>query len=222
MTDVMGKHLFLAIGLVAAATVSCAGRQRQPGTKPEDMSADQHRAQAEDHQRTGQARTAYPGGVSGSGRDFWNPSWYPWTYTWDADAHAAAAQQHVRAAEELEEDYRAACAPVAPGAESKSPIDAYLQGVEDVDDGVVLHLAPEAGPPDQLLMHLRCHRAWLAVNGLDRVPDSPLGVRGLRVEVRAVPGGVDVTLTSDDSGGPEELRRRAVRALEQRGLDPER
>jgi len=78
---------------------------------------------------------------------------------------------------------------------------------------VVLHFAPEVGPPEELLHRLRCRRAWAAVHGLERAADDPLALRRLFVVVRSSGSGVEVMLTVSDLGEVPELLRRAQAAL---------
>ncbi len=198
---------WIAAGLIVAAGCAASATRR---TAPEDMSARAHRDEAERHFSHGQeARIyGYGSGLGYYGAYRWHHRWYPWTYTWEAD-HVTQAEEHLDAAVTLEEEHEAACALIPPVLESVSPIDAWIEGYDALDGGVVLHLAAAAGPPDILMQHLRCHRAWMALKGLDQMRECPLGVKGILVTVHASKAGVEVMLSTKDAAGAGELRRRA-------------
>jgi hypothetical protein len=199
----------------AALGLALAGCGPTPGTRPHDMSAKDHRDQAALHYgRANNRSTAYPVYTLRGSPWYhpWHHGWYPYYYRWDSGAsyHALQGEEHLDAARQLEDEYAQACELVPLGMESVPPFDGYVTGLDELDDGVVLHLAPEAGPPDLLMLQLRCHRAWMWMEGGARMDDDPLAMEGIVVTVHATENGVDVMLTTANADDRAELRRRAA------------
>ncbi len=204
---------FLVLVLLAPA---CAARV--PHTQPEDMSAQAHRAEAAQHlaeaerarQRIQQRdHGRYEGSVSHT-RDGSS-----YSYRWDTERWIQEAEgiEHLAAAQALEREYAFACALIPEAEQGVSAIEVFIEGVDRVGDRAVsIRLGAAAGPPEQLVHRLRCHRARMAVLGLDGMRDCPLAVRGLVVTVRAIPGGMEVLVAPRDVGLLPEIERRA-RAL---------
>lgn len=192
---------------------ACAAGHR--GTGPDDMTAADHVSAARGHseQITG---THGHGGYLGYGSYPWYYyGSYPWYYSWDPDEeHRALAAAHRDAAEQLKLQHESACAGIPRGLEATSPIDAFATSISPLDRGVVFHLSPQAGPPEIVLAHLRCHRAWLKLAPTDAAATSPLLVDGVTWMTHASANGVEVMATARDDRGRDELARRARLVLE--------
>src|SRR5207248_11670073 len=83
----------------------------------------------------------------------------------------------------------------------------------NTSDGVLLFLTPEAGSREQLLATLRCHRAYMMLDG-QGMDDCPLDVEGLEIEAYGDASGVTVELSTRSPRLVDELQRRAARELE--------
>ncbi|MBZ0231430.1 MAG: hypothetical protein K8M05_03705 [Deltaproteobacteria bacterium] len=183
--------------LVLAVPFAVAACSRPvKGAQPYDDSAAGHRAEAAEHQADADKTLAYTG----------SKAYYDSVHR----DHKVAAKAHLRAAQKLEAEYAEACEDRAPDTLTAWP---DVASTDEVDGGVVLHLTPSMGDEEEVLTHLRCHRAALALEGFDRFPDDPLALAELDIVVHDEPGGTAVML-GVDSGDVGELRRR-VQAVEQ-------
>lgn len=206
---------------IGAALILAACGATQ-GTRPEDMTAAEHRREARRHDREGM-RAPY---VRGSYWGYGDPSWgyprggsywhgyYPWGYYWSStwntgESHFAEAEAHEAAADVLEKRYREACSLVAPNAAHDSPIDRYVTAVTPIERGVTLRLARDAGPPDVLLAEIQCHTAWLQLAPRPESATDLAAVKGIDYGIRVDGEGITVTITASDPGAIAELRRRA-------------
>lgn len=207
----------VAIALGACATSS--------GTRPDDMTAAEHRRDARRHDRIRESapyiRSSYFGGYYSDpswghprGGSYWNHGFYPWSYTWSSDwnaaaSHATEAEEHEVAADVLEKRYRDACSLVAQDSAAQPPLDRYVRAVTPTEQGVVLRLSNDAGPPDVLLAEIRCHTAWLQLVQRPGATRDVTAVKGVEYSVRADADAISVTLTATDPTSIAELRRRA-------------
>lgn len=203
------------VAALLTTTTACAA-SRATGTHPEDMTATEHLEQARQLSLRA-AESGYRPGVYATGQ-YGGPRswshWYPWYYYWDPSTeYAALADAHRDAAEELQIRYDAACALVPRGLEATSPLS-YATGSSPLDNGVVLHLGDEAGPPDVVLAGLRCHRAWLMLEPREGVGDEPVLLGGVVFVAHAGAGGTEVMLTVPDAKRLPELQRRAGLVVE--------
>jgi hypothetical protein len=178
--------LVLAIPLTVAACSRPA-----PGTRAHDDSAAGHRQEAASHQAQADAMLAYASSKA--------------YYQSVQQEHKRLAAAHLRAAQQLEAEYAAACKDRAPDTVTAWPEVASTDGVPG---GVVLHLPPEVGSEEEVLADLECHRAALALEGFDRFPDDPLAIENLDVIVHEEPGGTAVMFGVEDAPQATELRRR--------------
>ena len=207
--------------LAVVATAACATAS---GTRPEDMTAGEHRREARRHDREGMRAPYIRGAYWGHHGD---PSWgyprggsywhgyYPWGYSWSSswntgESHFAEAEAHDAAADVLERRYRDACALVAPNTAHASPIDRRVRSVTTNERGVVLRLAQDAGPPDVLLAEIQCHTAWLQLEPRPEAGSDITAVKGIDYTIRADADGITVTITASDPGAIAELHRRAA------------
>jgi hypothetical protein len=165
-------------------------------TKPDEMSAADHRAQAAQHEK--QARSA---------EDRFDPdarrSPYPWEIPWTehtpqrldnptidnlraAEAQRAHAAEHRQAATELEQFEETACVCIpAEGRASCPLVTSYIIRVEEASFGARLLLKKDA-PIDRVEGQMSCHLAFAKTRGFSGMPDCPLYRKG--VTIRRVPG----------------------------------
>jgi hypothetical protein len=190
--------------MALAVTSACAGpRATGAGTRPDDMTADEHRVSARRHDEIGRQ------GPYLRGR-----AWAPWTYSWDpATEHLAERDAHLAAAETLETRYRKACADVPVGAESGSPLSGRAISASPIDGGVLLLLDPAAGPPDQVLAEIRCHRAWLVLEDRPGLADDVVALDHVRYSAQVRDEAIELRVTARSKDQVEELRRRASAAV---------
>ncbi|MBZ0236960.1 MAG: hypothetical protein K8M05_31820 [Deltaproteobacteria bacterium] len=208
------------IAAVVATTSACAA-SRASGTHPEDMTATEHLEQAREASLRAASGSGYrPGPYYASPYSaprYWS-HWYPWYYYWDPAVEAAAlADAHRAAAEELQIRYDSACALVPRELEGTSALQEYATGSDPLDAGVVVHLAPEAGPPDVVLAGLRCYRAWLMLERRDGTDDEPLLLDGVVLVAHAGKAGTELMLTVGDKDDVAELQRRTAAVLARGG-----
>lgn len=199
--------------LFTFVTTACGGAS---GTRPHDMTAAEHMNEAAEHgtmaaQSDGTyARTPY----------YWNHpysghGWYPWYYYWDPSAeHSQLAAAHASAADAVKLEHQAACTEIPEPTQALSPFDVYALDSDRTPDAVILHLAPEAGPPEVLLVRMRCHRAWLRLAPRDDEPHDLIAVDGAKVVVHADGRDrVEVMFSIKDPVALSELDRRAQIAV---------
>ena len=148
-------------------------------------------------------------------RPYSGQTWFPWFYYWDPQLeHARLTSAGIEQAQALELEHRAACNDIPERSQARSPLDTYAIDAARVRDGVRVHVAAEVGPPDALLVALRCHRAWLRLRPGSLERDDVFALDGLKVVVHAgARDGVDVLLSSDDPALIGELDRRARAAV---------
>lgn len=210
----------LATGVLLTAS-ACGASQ---GTRPEDMTAAEHRDEARRHDREGMrapyVRGSYLGGYYDPswghprGGSYWSHGYYPWSYTWssswDAGAsHFAQAEQHDAAAAVLEKRYRETCALVAPNTAALPPLDRFVRAVVATDTGVLLQLSKDAGPPDVLLAEIQCHTAWLQLEPRPEAARDITAVNGISYTIKADADAITVSISASEPGAITELRRRA-------------
>ena len=205
----------LNVVLALAGSVAACTASRAAGTRPNDMTATEHLEQA--RAASLRAASARPGpyGVGPHHASRYWSHWYPWYYYWDPAAeYAALAQAHQAAAQELRVRFESACALVPRGLEATSTLVLYTTDLESVESGLIVHLAPEAGPPEMVLAGLRCHRAWLMLEPRDGAGDEPLLLDDILIVAHAGRTGTDVIFTVTRRGLVAELRRRLELATE--------
>jgi len=224
-------RLFRTIPIGAALILAACGATS--GTRPEDMTAAEHRREARQHDREGMrapyVRGSYSGGYYGDpswghprGGSYWSHGYYPWGYYWSSgwntgESHFAEAEAHEAAADVLEKRYRETCALVAANTAPIAPLDRFVRSVAPIDRGVILRLARDAGPPDVLLAEIQCHTAWLQLTPRPQAANDVTAVKGIEYNVRAEADGIVVTITATEPGAIAELRRRAELIAPSRG-----
>jgi hypothetical protein len=198
--------------LVAACAAPIANEK--PG--PRGLRADQHLGIASREQQHTEELTRWPDtrpGPDGSSVDaqLAAGTWYG---TWDTAAdHRRDAQFHRSAAAQLENEYEQACSEIPTAAIPVSPLERYAIGGSPTDDGTVVLLSGDAGPPSRLLAAMRCHRAWMMLGRSD-MDDCPLDLPGVQVSAKGDENGIELTMTVRDPSLVPELQRRAAHELE--------
>jgi hypothetical protein len=190
------------------AAVSCAHTR--------EMTAPEHRAEAARHQQVAaneearfDARETRPTLAArspfieeGPGLELYNPSA---AHLNEADRQMRAAFEHLQAAQQLEKFEDVACAGISVAERIGCPLLApHVQSVEEVAQGLVLHLKPTA-PAKSLAAQMRCHLAYAMANGFDRAP-CPLYVKGVKI---ALNGERSIDVRSPDARVAGEVRLEA-------------
>jgi len=190
------------VALVGAT--ACAGPHATgAGVRPDEMTAEAHR-DAASHQEE----------IARQGPYLRRSGWAPWTYSWDpATEHLAERDAHLAAAETLEVRYREACADLPVITESTSPLTRHGLSAAPIDAGVAFMLAPAAGPPEEVLAAIRCHRAWLVLEDRPTASEDVVALDGLRYSVQIRDEVLELRVTTTVAGAVSELRRRAEAAI---------
>jgi hypothetical protein len=138
----------------------------------------------------------------------------PWYRSWDgAEEHQRLAGIHRSAAAALEAQYDAACKGLGEPDAALSPLVRYAVGAWRVSSGAIVYLSPDAGPPDQLLARIRCHRAYMMLAPAN-MDDCPLDLPDLELDARGDAGGITLSLTVRNAALVPELQRRVEHELE--------
>ncbi|HVU52366.1 MAG TPA: hypothetical protein VHL80_16845 [Polyangia bacterium] len=203
-----------AIGLLLGA--ACAARE--PNVKPTDMSAAEHRAEAQrqdelakadaSHYRPGDSRVVAlaPPGNAMSGIEFpvsvYNPTE---SYLRNADEHRAHAKEHERAAAALERFEAGECKAFPERTRAACPLLGPVTKIDDVERGVRVTFAPGTRV-DAVAAHMRCHYAFARAHGFEARVSCPLYMPGIQIE-QAGAAAVEIKLRNKEQIG--ELRARA-------------
>ncbi|HTR49145.1 MAG TPA: hypothetical protein VMJ10_00480 [Kofleriaceae bacterium] len=199
------KTVLAAVCLGACATAP----PPEPTGGPRGLRASEHLEVAREHEESARQNLVWPAiAVSPD-----NPN-VPWLRAWDATSEdERIAQVHRSEAAAIQAAYEQACGSRSHDESAISPLHRYAVGGWPTQTGVILYLAPDAGPPDRLLADIACHRAWmmLAPTGMD---DCPLDLPGIVVDARGDEHGITLSIVVRDSKLVDELHRRAARELE--------
>ncbi|MEQ9321348.1 MAG: hypothetical protein RIF41_19445 [Polyangiaceae bacterium] len=185
-----------------------------PGARPDDMSADEHRAHADHHdelaaeharQYDPEARAEEHTGTD-TNPALWEVKIYNPTqwHRADAAAHRRHAADHRAAASRLEAFEDQECGKFPPETRPTCPLIGAVERVEDVAGGVQVVIAHGIRPL-ALADHARCHRAFARTHDHRGMPDCPLYMEGVSISLE----GSVLQLTVDDEAALPELRRRA-------------
>jgi len=198
------------LGLIACATTP----PPEPKGGPRGLRASEHLDAAREHDAIAREREVWPETHAMVPGDLQQPVAMPWYRSWDTSAeHERLAETHRAKAAEIYAQYEEACG-AAPGSETTvSPLEAYGVGGWNTATGVIVYLAPDAGPPDRLLAKMKCHRAamMLAPGGMD---DCPLDLPDITLDARGDTEGITVAIGVRDPKLVPELQRRAAHDLE--------
>lgn len=205
------------VAAVGALSISgCAS----DGTKPDDMSAAEHRAaaksertEAEKHDRQydpSATRSGDPtrgsGAVPGVDDVYWDTDAYNPTLSHqsEAESHRRLARAHEAAARSLEQFEEGECKAFPASTRPSCPLLGPVAAAEDIEGGVRLRLS-EGFAVKPVADHVRCHFAFARTQGYEGMDACPLYLQGLRVEE----GDGYIDLLLDDPAQLDELRRRA-------------
>ena len=201
--------------LAVALAVSCSASN--PAVKPEEMSAAQHRAEADREAETArheagmykpQAAQPAPFGDP-LGKDYlysvpiYNPTE---SHLKEAEAHRAHARRHEAAAQYLESFEQSECRKFPPATRAACPLLGPVARIDDIPGGVRVRFT-EGVRVDAVIAHMRCHYAYAQTRGFDGSVGCPLYVRGL--EIRPALDPLAVELVAKDEGTAREIRDRS-------------
>lgn len=209
----MRTFVFSALLLAA-----CGGGPQPPPHAPGSRGphASEHLAAAREHDEAAHQASTWPETrtTDGTGRVdqlLIGTSWDLGRDTARDQQRAAAA--HRSEAQAIHAEFEEACAGRNAEQIALSPIVRHGIGGNPSADGVVLYLAPEAGPADKVLADVRCHRAWMRLAPAN-MEMCPLDLDGLAFTATADENGITLTLTVRDRSLVPELQRRAAHDLE--------
>lgn len=222
----------LGAGLVLAFGCSCF----RPGTRPDDMSAEEHRREAEEHSRwEAEHRRAYDPearvriGASPEYGPYSQRARFGYRYSdlyWDvreynpteahrdrAERHGKLAREHARAARTLEDFEEFECQAFPRETRAVCPLEAQVESIEDVFSGVRVHLA-EGTNVNAAVTHMRCHQAFARARGREGMDTCPLYMPGVWVERFGTSSEVDLLALDPDDVGRLRQRTRAHLGME--------
>jgi len=206
----------LLIGLIGPTGLfGCATTPTpEPKGGPRGLRANEHLDAARQHDAIARERQTWPETHVMVPGDLEQPIAMPWYRSWDTSTeHERIAETHRAKAGEIYAAYEEACG-AAPGSETTiSPLESYGVSGWNTATGVIVYLAPDAGPPDLLLAKLKCHRAamMLAPGGMD---DCPLDLPDIMLDARGDSEGITVSIAVRDPKLVPELQRRTAHDLE--------
>lgn len=207
------------LATLAACSQSVPPKPTSPASR--GLRADQHLDAAREHARRAQELTRWPDARRNDVGRYDDPNSGLWYRAFDqAKDERRMSDIHRGKAAEIQAEYDAACAGIEPASIRVSPLTRFGVGGTPTEDGVIVYLAPDAGPADRLLTELRCHRAWMMLSENAGMASCPLDLPGLRVEAHGDPKGISVQLHVRDPKLVPELQHRAEHELEVAGQHP--
>jgi hypothetical protein len=205
--------------LVIASLLGAACAAREPNVKPTDMSAADHRAEAQhqrqlaqedaDRYRPGAARVivpSAPGANEAGGIAFPITVYNPTDgFLREADQHRAHAREHEKAAAALEKFEEGECREFPEQTRAACPLLGPVTKIEDVQRGVRVTFAPGIRV-DAVVAHMRCHYAYARAHGFDARVSCPLYMPGIVIEPA---GNSAVEIHARTKAEVDDLRARA-------------
>ncbi len=191
--------------------VACGGARSSEPESPATVeqhrqaAAEEDRAAAEHEAQYAQGRheeQGVPNSELWFGVEVYDPSEFHWREAREARRRAA---QHRAAAEELESYEERECGRFPPGTRTQCALLSVVE-VRDVPNGVALELV-EGVNTEAVADHIRCHIAFAAARGRDRIAHCPLYVDGVAVQVDDE--GLLLLTTNAGDDVVDELRERA-------------
>jgi hypothetical protein len=199
---------------IAMLLVGCATTPHpEPKGGPRGLRASEHLESARAHDAMARERETWPDTRPAAPGDLRSVA-MPWYRSWDtAGEHDRLAATHRARAAAIQAEYDEACRDLPASDAQISPLEVYGIGGWNTTTGIIVYLAPEAGPADRLLTRMKCHRAamMLAPSGME---DCPLDLPGIAVDARGEEGGITVSIVVRDPDLVAELQRRAAHDLE--------
>ncbi len=205
------------MGAAALFVFGCASTQA-PGTSPMDMSHAGHMAAAAEEQKTADSHMEkYDPNASVQEPDrevvfgdnvvtregkFYNPTD---RHKKISAQHQALAKQHAAAADELNGFKEQECAEVGEDIRHLCPFIGTVNRVERTKRGARLYFKEDVDV-NQLYTHARCHHAFGAHGGYENMPDCPLYMKNVSMELD---DDNSIVLSSKEDGAAEEILRRA-------------
>lgn len=200
---------------IASFLIGCATTPPpEPKAGPRGLHASEHLDAARQHDEQARERASWPDLRGTQPGDLRQPVAMPWYRSWDTAAeHEKLAETHRARAAAINEQFDEACAGISQRDAAQSPLEVYGMAGWNTATGVIMYLAPEAGPPDQLIARMKCHRAqmMLAPSGME---DCPLDLPGIALDARGDSDGITVSIVVRDASLVSELQRRAAHDLE--------
>ena len=187
------------------------------GVRPDEMSAQEHRreaqrerAVAEEHMAAHDAASqGYDPGVVGApgptlpfGLHLYDPAA---SHLEEAERHSAHALEHEAAARELERFEAAECGAVPVRERAACPILGPVTAIVDIPGGVRVRFRPGTDIA-AVEARMRCHFAFARTRGFADATSCPLYVRGLHIQRAADGLSIDLTGPGDTA---REIRHRA-------------
>ena len=206
----------------ASLTLVVASSCATTGARPDDMSAQGHRRAAEQHSSEANEhaaeyapnaeRTRHVGprgaraGVNGDldydfGEVVYNPTAH---HRGAAQRHQRHSEDHLAAAQALEQFEEGECASFPPTTRAVCPLLGQVASIEEIGNGSRVHLATGVNT-DATATHIRCHLAYARSQGREGMDRCPLYLQGVQSRKS---GESAVDLTVDDDSLLGELRKR--------------
>jgi len=207
----MQRSLFGLIGIVSIATTCGTGNK---AVNPDEMSADQHREEAErERRKAGDQRKQYRPSAERTvvmpdkaGVIFDHPVY---NRTDVHLAHAATMEKHARqheaAAKYLQKFEEGECVQFAPAIRASCPLLGPVIRIDNIPGGVRVWLAPGVSP-DAVVAHMRCHYAYARTRAFENTTCA-LYVRG--IEIRRGHDPATIEIVSPAPAGEQEIRARS-------------
>lgn len=194
------------------------------GTRPEDMPAAEHEAEAKEHLAESQehaseydpsaaavrpppnARIAEARGCISWADPACGVAYNPTArHKASAARHEKAAEAHAQAAAALRSFEDGECKAFSPDVREACPLLGQVERIEEIENGV--RVVPKADVNVAAWQaHIACHVAFAKARGADGMAMCPLMVKGLH----ATPSGPAMDLTVDDNGSVNRLRELAA------------
>lgn len=199
--------------LIAACATTSTRDPVAPREPSRGLHADEHLDAAREHRRRAEELTRWPEARRNDVGRFDDPNSGLWYRAWDqAEDERTMADTHQSAAAQLHVAFDEACAEIAEDRVRVSPLQRYGLGGMPIEDGVIVYLDRDAGPPERLLAELRCHRAWMMLSEAG-MQACPLDLPAIHMQAYGDKTGISVEIRVKKALVPE-LQRRAARDLE--------
>ncbi|MBK7583221.1 MAG: hypothetical protein IPI67_23860 [Myxococcales bacterium] len=214
MSNITRSSIFVLFILTACAS--------NPGTRPDDMSAAEHREHAQhDESQAGAHEARYDpnaseprtGAIRASGNsglalaDYEDSEYNPTAiHLGHAEEQREHAAEHLAAAKALESFEEAECKRFRPATRAVCPLLSVVTEVKDVPNGAAVVLA-NGTSAQAVADHIRCHHAFGRSQHFEHMGACPSYVPGLEVAVSK--DGKSVVLTSNNAKEAEQIRVRA-------------
>ena len=206
------------IGLaVASLPGACGGGST--AVRPDEMSAEAHRREAQKVARAAQAERqeanaarGMPSVVSAPSSDpmgsfnLPDPEQVRTQHLSRARELSEHGRQHEAAAAYLERFEAAECEAIPPAARAACPFLGPVVEIVDVPGGVEVRFAKGARV-DAILAQMQCHFAYARARAFKEVASCPLYIRGIEIRAGATPLAIDVV--SSDARVAREVRARS-------------